>query len=284
MAGEKKITVIHLVWLPYGIGLFKQFVDAYHRKPAGAAHELLLVFNGVEDQVATRAYHDYISAYHIPYTSRYFLNGQDLYCYFKTAASLSTEYMMVLNSFSTVLAANWLLHYMAAFVNENTGIVGATGSNQSYYSSVFQKNLAGWESGKGFTYNFRKYKLFVKTFLHWRWLFKPFPSPHLRTNAFMIKTSLFTQLRHKSLVSKFTAYQFESGRNNMTSQVLQLGLAALVVDKNGKTYAPDQWKQSATFWINNQENLLVADNQTGIYANASPEEREQMTRLAWGTI
>jgi hypothetical protein len=277
-----KITVIHLVWLPYGIGLFKQFVDAYLRHPAGYAHELLLVFNGVEDQSATLAYHDYISAHQIPYTSKYFVNGQDLDCYFKTAAELSADYIMVLNSFSVLLADNWLRHYAAVFSTEKTGIAGATASNQSYYSSVFQKNVLAWEGNKGFTHNFRKYKLFLKTFLYWRFLFSPFPSPHLRTNAFMIKRSVFAQLSHKPFVSKFAAYQFESGRNSMTSQVMRMGLSVLVVDKNGNTYPPAEWKESDTFWIKDQENLLVADNQTNSYSIASLNEKQEMTNLAWG--
>lgn len=283
MEKENSITVIHLVWLPSGIEVFKRFIGSYIKFSAGCEHELLLIFNGVRNSTETNCWHSVLLASDIKYTSIEFRHGQDLECYFKAAEQLTTEYMIVLNSYAVILSNNWLLKYREQFSDSETMLVGATASCQSYYSSVYQKHPAAWETDKGFLYNFRKYKLFVKAFFYWRFLFKPFPSPHLRTNAFMIKRTMFLQLKHKPLVSKFAAYQFESGRNSMTSQLLKKGYKVVVLDRYGKTYEPAQWKQSATFWINDQENLLVADNQTRMYTEASTKERKEMTRLAWGT-
>ncbi len=277
------IAVVHLVWLPYGISVFNNFIDSYSEFTAGVDHQLLLVFNGVKDPLQTAEYHHYAKARNIAYNSISIGEGQDLDCYFKAAKALRTEYIMILNSFATLKNHNWLKKYAAVFLDSgNAGLVGATASNQSYYSSVFQKNQAGWEADKSFMHNFQKYKLFVKAFVYWRFLFKPFPNPHIRTNGFMIRRSVFLALQHSPFKSKFMAYRFESGRKSMTNQVLAQGYTVLVIDINGKTFEPPLWKESLTFWAGNQENLLIADNQTDLYSNASPSEKKKMAWLAWG--
>ena len=283
MDKDTSISVIHLVWLPYGVELFRQFIDSYVKFSSGCEHTLLLVFNGVNNTADTGSYHDYAKKHGINYSSFDVPAGQDLECYFTAAKKISVEYIMILNSFSVILHHNWLKLYIDNFSDSKTGVVGSSASNQSYYSSVFQKNIYSWEKDKEFSYTFRKYKLFIKAFFYWRFLFKPFPNPHIRTNAFMIKRTLFLQLKHKPFVSKFAAYQFESGRKGFTKQLKKMGLYALVVDKNGKTYKEQDWKSSSTFWINNQENLLIADNQTNIYTAAAIAEKKKMTWLAWGT-
>ena len=68
----------------------------------------------------------------------------------------------------------------------------------------------------------------------------------------------------------------------MTNYYLKKGLKVLVMDKYGKTYGPDEFKNSGTFWIGEQENLLVSDNQTRIYRDADIEYRKLLTKLAWG--
>ena len=282
-AANNKITVLHLVWLPYGFSIFSNFIDSYIQHPAGAQHHLLIVFNGVSAPQQTAVYHNYLRANKIAYQSVDFTRGQDLDCYFRAAANIGTEYITVLNSFSVILADNWLKKYADAIADASIGIAGSSGSLQSYYSSVFQKNSFFWETSKGFADQFRKYKLFVKALLYWRFLFAAFPNPHLRTNAFIIKRTLFLQLQHKPFVTKFAAYQFESGKNSLSKQLLKMALKVVVIDKQGHVYEPAAWKESATFWINQQEGLLVADNQTSIYANASVEEQKKMTKLAWGT-
>ncbi len=276
------VTLIHLIWIPYGIELFRRFIVSYKNFNAGYDHELLLVFNGIKEDADNKEYHAYARDAGISYQSMNVEKGQDLDCYFLAAGQLSTDYIMILNSFSELLYENWLRKYIDYFEKGGEGMVGASGSEQSYYSSVFQKNVFGWEANKGFVHNFRKYKLFIKAFCYWHFLFKPFPNPHLRTNAFMLRRELMLQIKYKPLTSKFKAYQFESGRKSFTNQLLKMGYAVSVIDKDGNVYAPPEWKLSKTFWISNQENLLIADNQTMIYQQASEDEKKQMQKLAWG--
>jgi hypothetical protein len=68
----------------------------------------------------------------------------------------------------------------------------------------------------------------------------------------------------------------------LTRQVQSLGLETLVVGRDGRAYPPEQWPASATFRSGGQVNLLVADRRTREYAEAPPELRAQLERLAWG--
>jgi len=114
--------------------------------------------------------------------------------------------------------------------------------------------------------------------------FDGFPAEHLRTNAFMAERRLFAGLQFGSLKRKMDAYRLESGRNSITRQLQRRGLRALVVDREGDAYEPERWHLSNTFWQANQERLLVADNQTRLYANGGLERRELLSAYAWGRL
>jgi hypothetical protein len=269
--------------MPLGIEVFKNFIDSYVKYSAGFAHKLTIIFNGASNESEAREYHEYGKSFGVDYASQYYSSGQDIDHYFNAARTSGADLMIFLNSYSVILTTEWLEKYVASFdSNRSIGLVGSSASFQSYYSSVYQKHSWKWEAGKGIKYNFRKYKLFVKAFLYWRSLFKPFPNPHLRTNAFMLRRLDMLTLKKAKLEKKIDAYRFESGRQSMTVQIRSKGLDVLVIDKEGNLYKEDQWATSNTFWIGEQENLIVSDNQTRIYNNASAEEKKQMTRLAWG--
>ncbi len=84
------------------------------------------------------------------------------------------------------------------------------------------------------------------------------------------------------MVSKFDAYLFENGRKGLSNQLRKNGYQILVVDKFGKLYSPDNWINSKTYWIEDQQNLLIKDNQTDVYCQANIDERKRLIELAWG--
>ena len=280
---NNKTAVVYLVWIPYGLGLFKNFIRSYQQFIPGAIHQLVLLFNGVNQEEDTIPYITYARESNLKFETLSLDNGQDIEAYFFAAGKLSVEFILFLNSYAEILSSDWLKKYAQAFEKQpGTGIVGSSGSMQSYYSSVFQKNTRYWEKTKGFYYNFRKYKLFIKAFVIWRFLFKPFPNPSIRTNAFMVRRTDFLKIYPGRVNSKFRAYRFESGKKSMTNYFIRNGMRPLIIDKKGKTYEIEDWVKSSTFWIDNQENLLVSDNQTEIYRKSGKEERKLMTKLAWG--
>lgn len=284
MDTDTKVYVVYLAWLPYGIGYFKSFLASYKKYDAGCRHELIIAFNGfteASDHVP-EDYIEYAKEEGVELSGYYsFPGGQDIDIYFSVARLLEEGLILFLNTYSEINGSGWLKFYVDAKTDQ-VGLISATGSNLSYYSAVFQKNVLGWEQGKTIGYHFQKYKLFIKAFLYWRFLFKPFPNPHARSNAFLVSRRNFVEIQKGIIDTKFKAYQFESGRKSMTNYFLKNGKQVLIIDRYGNTYSIGQWKNSKTFWYGNQENLLISDNQTGIYRDADIENRNVMTKLAWG--
>jgi hypothetical protein len=275
------IAVVHLIWLPLGIDRFTMFIQSYIAHPTKTAHQLVLLFNGVKNTAAIQPYLNLVASHNIPCIHFVKEGGQDLAAYHWVCTQLEHELVLFLNSYSAFNNDHWLEKYMGHFVG-SVGMIAATGSYQSLYSTVFAENTWRPEPAKGWHQQWGKYKLLLKNLFFWRFHFKPFPAPHLRTNAFMMQREVFLRVKVPVLKTKRQAYRFESGRRSLTNQVLQMGLAVKIVDRQGRSYAIPDWPQANVFWQGNQENLLVSDNQTAAYAQATEAEKRTMTKLAWG--
>src|SRR5205807_10527908 len=112
--------------------------------------------------------------------------------------------------------------------------------------------------------------------------FRPFPSASVRTKAFALPREHYVRLAPRRLRSRFAAHAFESGRWGLTARLRRMGLRPLVIGRDGRCYEVPEWPASATFRSGEQENLLVADNRTDEWASASPRERRELARMAWG--
>ncbi len=112
--------------------------------------------------------------------------------------------------------------------------------------------------------------------------FEGFPAYHLRTNAFMMTRATLGSVRIPQIETKMDAYRLENGRHSLTRQVQAMGLRTLVVASEGSTYDHEQWPQSRTLWQGDQENLLIADNQTRSYAAGGLDRRRLLSGFAWG--
>lgn len=279
---EYKIAVVHLVWLPFGPGLFKAFIDSYVAHPAGYDHELVFLFNGCPEPGLAQEYHAYATTKSIPYRSFYKQGGQDIEAYHWIAPQLQADYLLFLNSYSRLLANDWLKLYIDAIKRPDVGIVAATGSYGSVYSNLRRDfPVRKFQTGQSFASYIRDTKMALKTLWYKRY-FRPFPNPHIRTNAFIINRLIWMDIQVGVLKKKIDAYRFESGRQGLTPQIMQKGLKVLLIDRQGQTYGIRDWPKSHTFWIALQENLLVADNQTGIYSSATVIIQQQLTKDAWG--
>jgi hypothetical protein len=112
--------------------------------------------------------------------------------------------------------------------------------------------------------------------------YDPFPNPHLRTNAFMMRRETMLGLRRWEMREKSDAHRFESGKDGMTKQLLRAGLKVLVVGRDGRAYEHEEWPRSGTFAQGEQTNLLVSDNLTRTYDVADALTRALMSRGSWG--
>ncbi len=253
-----ELAVVHLVWAPLGPEPFARFLESYRDHAAGADHRLVVVFKEFRDD-AHRAPWDKLVAsvdherVDVPERTL------DLADYRAVARGSTASALCFLNSYSSLLADGWLALWRDRLRDRGVGMVAAGGSWESAFSAapVWMK---------------------PKRLLH----FRPFPNPHLRTNAFMLERELMLALRWPEVGDKLSALRLESGRDSITRQVWDRELEAVVVGRDGRAFGWEEWPASHTFRSGDQRNLLVADNRTLQFDEADPARRRELARFAWG--
>lgn len=285
-----------------------RFLDSYRRHPAGLEHELHVLLKGFPNEAARRSARALFGT--LPNNAiEVGDSGYDIGSYFAAARAVGNRQLMFLNTFSEILADNWLAHFDKALGMPGVGLVGATGSWQcasSGYEARLFKALrrvkvlpepAGHHQPHSDEADNPRHRHAVHDRIYFRvalrklfraglypvrlYQFGRHPNPHIRSNAFMIERNLFLSLRAIVLKKKIDAYKFESGRDSMTKQIMARGLRPVVVDRGGRIYEIPDWKSSSTFWVDLQANLAVADNQTMGYASGSAVRRRLLTSYAW---
>lgn len=257
----------HLGWGPLGIAPLARFAAAYRSARAGIAHDLVILRNAdvPREQLPqigaalTGIAHDMVDL------DRAMLA---LEAYGQAATQLKQEHVCLLNAHSAPAADGWLNLLAGGAARLGVGVVGSTGSYESHA-----------DAARGAP---RRRLVNLVALRRMRRDFAPFPNPHLRTTGMFMKTSLARSLGLETAVDKPHAYVIESGRQGITRQVEERGLDALVVGRDGRVFAADDWPASRTFRSGEQENLLVADNQTRQYQEASAQERRLLRRDTWG--
>jgi hypothetical protein len=272
-----EVTVVYLARRASGVEAVRRFVDSYLKLEAGTGHELHVICKGFDRDDEVRG----------PFerTGRSFRvhrltdDGVDIGAYLSAAREVTTELVCFLNSFSEIRAEGWLQKLVAATREAGVGLAGATGSFESSLIGIAQRVRRDWRalirSPGSAVATVSEIVRGVATYpIH--------PNPHLRTNAFVVRTSVFRGL-HLGGADKRAALEFESGYRSMTRQLAARGLEAVVVGADGRSFRPQDWPASETFRYLEQRNLLVHDNQTRRYQAADGDERRFLGRLAWGS-
>ena len=238
------VAVVHLLRQRNDIAHFARFLRSYRRFAAGMPHDLIILFKGFhagdDSQAASRLEGLRWVRRDVPD------EGYDIGPYIDLARSRGDGYFCFLNSFSEILADDWLAKLHRALVTgERAGVVAATGS---------------WETVDGST---------------------AFPNYHVRTNGFMIAGHLFHDLESWKMDTKSDTSRFEAGPRGLTRQILARGLEPYVVDRLGRAWAKQDWPRANTFRAAEQEGLMVADARTEAYRTGGPEVRAYLRTLAW---
>ena len=228
-----------------------RFLRSYQRWISGVDHTLYIIFKGFSDEYTLNEAKDLFKCLdHIPI----YLGDKnlDIGAYIEWANQISEEIICVFNTMSEILTKNWLLKLFVNLTSPNVGLVGATGSYES---------LRKWHK------NIPK-----------------FPNFHLRSNAFMIQRKLFCQITKGVLITnKIDAFNFESGPNSLTRQIIAMGREVLLVGRNGRGYSPMWWPLSDTYRQGTQSNLLIGDNQTRDFAGFPLHGKRFVIRRTWGS-
>jgi hypothetical protein len=265
------IGLVHLVWAPLGPGPLRRFLRSYHQHDPGAEHELTIVLNGSPPAAGGDSSREALLA-ELQGTSHRMIALEravlDLPAYGEAARQLEHPCLCFLNSYTVILADGWLGHFSRAFDEPGVGLVGASASWESQ---------AEWVRGRP---------------LHWarqlmtlrgaRRDYPRFPNPHVRTSAFMIGRDATLERDFERVRDKRSAYLLESGRLSITRRVQERGLRPVVVGCDGRRYDVEAWPASRTFRAGEQENLLIADNQTADYQTSSARRRRRLSLDSWG--
>lgn len=270
------VAVVHLVRAVNGIEPFKRFLDSYRNNVPVARHDLVLAYKGFRDDAQLAPYRDAIAG-HPCREIRLRDFGFDIGSYFAAAKRIEHERVCFLNSFSVILAPNWLDDMLRHLAAPGVGVVSASGSFTSLYTFM-RGDIDPTFNQLPIHLKFLRAIALHRARRNW----PPFPNPHVRTNAFFIDRTLFLSLRRPLMLRKYNAYHFESSRHGLTRQTLARGLSPLVVGRDGVAYAAPNWPDSNTFYQERQQNLMVDDNQTRLYRDATPERRRFLSRMAWG--
>jgi hypothetical protein len=301
------VAVVYLAWAPLGDGVVRRFVDSYRAHSAGLDHTLVVLLNGFEP--GSGALDGVRAAFEDVAHETLSLDQpvRDLAAYRAAAEQLAPERCCFLNSYSTILADDWLAKIDGA-LTPGVGIAGATGSwNSARSSALYLLRIPGayrdvfpdraWHlaqsrrlpddgstrSGGPMSRPPLRYLRTSYLLSRSLALFPAFPASHVRTNAFVIRTETMKQLRFPPLRNKLQAWQLESGRGSITEQIVSGGLEAVVVGCDGRCYRPSEWADSDTLWQADQGELLVADNQTERYRLGDLDLRTLLSKVAWGS-
>jgi hypothetical protein len=280
------LGVVHLIRRQNGVPVAERFFHSYDRNPAGADHGLILIFKGFEGRVDPE-YDRVLSGrqYHSLFVPD---RGFDIEPYYLAAQAFPCEHFCFLNSFSQFLDRDWLAKLYAAAGGASVGAASATGSWGTFYSHRKGERKQAWAEirrrhGRAWFAAAKEIGLWAARDVKYAILFPDFPGPHLRTNALvMSRENVLATWKGVSIPSKMAAWRFEHGRNSMTRKLARRGLRVVVVGKDGRSYAQDEWIDSKTFWRGDQENLLVSDNQTERYARGDDATRSRLSEGAWG--
>jgi hypothetical protein len=280
---EPDICVVHLVRARNGTAPLQRFLNSYGRHRAGIDHDLLFVLKGFKAGKVGDDFDFLLNRF--PHSRMAVADwGFDITTYFQAVKGHAHPFFCFLNSFSEIMADNWLVKLHRAALLPRAGVVGATGSYQGYHEDrSTMPNVGSFPIRARWKQIALKWPYVEKlSYLRLRILYPFFPNPHVRTNAFMIRREVMMTLSPKVTLTKTQAYGFESGKRSMTRQIVDSGKTALVVGRDGTVHDIPQWRDSNTFWRGSQENLLIADNQTRRFLASDAGSQRVFTWYAWG--
>jgi hypothetical protein len=318
---SETVGVVYLARGANGLEALERFVASYTRFPAGAEHELIVLYKGFIQSTELKKARLLFRG--LPHRAiEVSDDGYDIGSYLETCYRVSQDYLCFFNTHSELVSAGWLASLAAHGSRDEVGIVGAMGSYESLASTVqllesaiytactssdkhyrlaqyfdfllprFRPDWYGTGQNDKLSYrctDFDRQQSLRGTALIWEGapemdlsLFSSFPNPHIRSNAFLIRRALLLSNHLAPIRTKVDANLFESGTHGLTAQICRSGRVALVVGRDGRGYDLSNWPRSNTFRLANQQNLWIEDNHTRAFASMSKHARLVHQRMTWG--
>lgn len=267
------VGIFHLVRAANGPAPFHAFVRSLRAAVPAADWRLIPIFKGFGGPADARPYLDELRG--LPVDPLYVPDvGFDIAAYFRAATEVDVPVVGFFNSYCELRDPRWFARFTDALATPGVGLVGATGSIES----VVRNHRIYGADAAGAVAKARNYALAAGLLA----AFPPFPNPHVRTNAFMLRRDHFLATRRFPIERRLASLIYESGWPSLTRQIVGRGLRAVVVNTDGEVLDPPGWARAGTFRSGDQDKTLVWDNRLTEYARATPDRQRRLRDLAWG--
>lgn len=245
---DKCIAVVYLARKVDGTRWMPRFLASLQAQPPGRAYDLLIILKGYAEGEIPRC----LRGFRAPGLQRILTMTFDdsrfaTPAFFAAAEQFDHDAFLFFVSSAQVLAPDWVELMFQPLLSGRAQLVGAS---------------SGFESLDEDT---------------------PFPNPSVRTTGFAMRRADWLSLERGNLSVRYGGNLFEAGPQSMTKQVLAQSGGVMVVGRNGQTYPPERWRDSATFRLSRQENILFSDNRTDEFDLARPVKRRLLVTANWGS-
>lgn len=274
-----------------GLDAVEAFFASYERHPAGAPHFLVILAKGWEgvpgrERLGEMAVASGAAVLDLPD------DGYDWGAYFRLSAIAQTEYLVLLNTHSRILKDNWLALLHAQIKRPGIGLAGCTGSwgtiSWNWALPIFRLRLLWYEKRwvKAIAYAGWVGLRYLFFLLSHRRRFPSFPNPHIRSNAFMLRTAHLREFaaQHEMPRKKHEAHHLECGHKGLSRFIEAKGLGMLLCGADGLAHPPSSWSEGGVFCCPNQPNLLVSDNLTRKYEARTEARKRDLELVFWGRV
>lgn len=283
MRSKGLVIVAYLAHRREGISSLERFINSLRKHPSGYPYELVLLTKGFIGE-ETREWTSWVGAIgEVPYRRHDVPEGGfDLGAYRNFIHTATGRTVLFLNSHSEILVDGWL--DLLVRHSEPGCLVGVTGSWESHLRDRLVYYLDP-EKSVGFL---RRRARSIRFFLQGAvksdtWCYPLFPNPAIRTTGMLVSPDLHNLIKDWPIPKcKEDCHQIESGWSGLSRKVMLKGGKLLLVGADGLVSDPAQWPDAAIFRSSQQQRLIIADNQTRLYAQANPTERQYLGWMAWG--
>ena len=271
---NKKPLVIYLAYEPYGINFLQQFLKNYKTFNSGYDHELLICFKSFENIEKINQWKNIIQGEKInfiEYNDSKKTNDFDINSYLRIARDYIDRHILFLNTYTKPNCNNWLKIFINHYQNKSMlGATASMGSLSSQFLNFFYDKHT----------RFQQIRWGIQHLIH----VKLFPNPHIRTTAFFLSAKDLLSLNFDKirLTKKIETNYFEAGRFGLSNQLLKKGFELILINSDNKRFKINEWKNSETFCLGNQDKLVFIDNRTEEYAKCSEKEKIKRSKSCWG--
>ena len=320
MTRELTVSISYVIREADGIDAFDNFIDSLEKFPIPKSISLYILLKESRElfrlQIQNRLQASKIKANIVVGSD----GGFDLGSHLEIASRVSSDLLVLFTSTTQPCSKNWILSLTQPFKDQQVGIVGSMFSNESLKTSYLllirlklkhklSQKLNGFESDLSSYWGISKEKVspmllvfrlikipnfffrkiektllcFIAKLNPWKSVknFPEFPNPHIRTTGMAIRRDLYVEILDKVPVSKFDAFNYESGSDSITKRAEGLGYKVGLVQKNGVFVSIQNPKARTTFRFVGGDSL-ISDHQSRHFHTLSKRHKLILTKITQG--